>query len=67
MISYKKKANPDLREMAREHNVPQYEIAHRCGVDEGTLCRWLRYELPADDERRQKIIQAIKEGGRMNE
>ena len=62
MIDYGKKANQDLRTMAQEYHVPQYEIAHRCGVDEGALCRWLRYELPADDERRQKIIKAIKEG-----
>ena len=62
MIINKKKANQDLRKMAQDYHVPQYEIAHRCGVDEGTLCRWLRYELPADDERRQKILAAIKEG-----
>lgn len=62
MIDCRKKANQDLRSMAHDYHVPQYEIAHRCGVDEGTLCRWLRYELPADDERRQKIVKAIKEG-----
>ncbi len=62
MAGYENKANPDIRKMFQDFQVPQYEIAHRCGVDEGTLCRWLRYELPADDERRQKILAAIKEG-----
>lgn len=62
MISYSKRANADIRKQIIESEVPQYEIARRCGVDEGTLCRWLRFELPADDERRRKIEQAIKEG-----
>ena len=62
MISNGRKTNIDIRNKMRDEGIPQYEIARRCGVDEGTLCRWLRYELPADDERRQKIIAAIKEG-----
>lgn len=62
MISYNKRANADIRKKIIDSEMPQYEIARRCGVDEGTLCRWLRFELPADDERRKKIEQAIKEG-----
>ncbi len=62
MIGYDKRPNSDIRKQILEMEIPQHEIAHRCGIDEGTLCRWLRYELPADDERRQRILAAIKEG-----
>ena len=64
MVILGDKPNKDLRQMINDSGVPQYEIARRCGVGEGTLCRWLRYDLPADDERRQLIINAISEGSR---
>ena len=64
MVILGNKPNKDLRQMINDSGVPQYEIARRCGVGEGTLCRWLRYDLPADDERRQLIINAITEGSR---
>ena len=67
MIRYEQRANSDLRRMIRESDLPQYEIARRCGVDEGTLCRWLRYDLSADDARRQMIIAAIETGGQAHE
>ena len=67
MIIIGNKPNKDLRILIQESGVPQYEIARRCGVGEGSLCRWLRYELPADDERRQLILKAIKEGGQGHE
>ena len=61
------KSNKDLRQMIRDSGVPQYEIARRCGIGEGSLCRWLRYELSADDERRQLIIKAVTTGGQEHE
>lgn len=64
MVILGDKPNKDLRQMINDSGVPQYEIARRCGVGEGTLCRWLRYDLPADDERRRLIINAISEGSR---
>ena len=67
MIMLRNKPNMDLRIMIHKSEVPQYEIARRCGVGEGTLCRWLRYELPVDDERRQLIIKAIEKGGQDHE
>lgn len=67
MVTMKSKNNKDIRQMIKDSAVPQYEIARRCGVEEGTLCRWLRYELSADDERRHKIIEAIENGGQDNE
>lgn len=67
MILKGNKPNRDLRQLILDSGVPQYEIARRCGVGEGSLCRWLRYELPADDERRQLILKAIQEGGRNHE
>ena len=67
MIRNNKKANSDLRELISIAKIPQYEIARRCGVDEGTICRWLRFELPADDDRRQLIIKAIEKGGKDHE
>lgn len=67
MINNKKKANADIRESIRQSKIPQYEIAHRCGVDEGTLCRWLRYELSTDDKRRTMIIEAINKGSASHE
>lgn len=62
MFHYEQRANSDIRRMLQESKVPQYEIARRCHIDEGTLCRWLRYELSEDDARRKMIINAIKEG-----
>ena len=67
MIGTSKKANGDLRQMIRESGIPQYEIARRCGVGEGSLCRWLRYDLAADDERRQLILAALEKGARDHE
>lgn len=62
MIGTSKKANGDLRQMIRESGIPQYEIARRCGVGEGSLCRWLRYDLPNNDERRRLILAALEKG-----
>lgn len=56
------KANMDIRRRINASSIPQYEIARRCGVGEGTLCRWLRYELAADDERRILILSVLDGG-----
>lgn len=63
MIGYDRRANSDIRQEIKESRIPQYEIARRCGVDEGTLCRWLRYELSEGDNRRNLIKKAISQGG----
>lgn len=63
MIGYDRRANNDIRQKIKESRIPQYEIARRCGVDEGTLCRWLRYELSQGDDRRNLIMKAISQGG----
>lgn len=57
----KQKPNKDIREQISKSGIPQYEIARRCGVGEGTLCRWLRYELSEDDERRKLIMASLVE------
>ena len=67
MVDYSKRANSDIRKQIQEKGIPQHEIAHRCGVDEGTICRWLRYELPESDERRKMILAAIEKGGQNRE
>ena len=58
----KKDTGINVKEMIRKSGIPQYEIAHRCGVAEWTLCRWLRYELT--EERKNLILSAIEKGGR---
>ena len=65
MIIANNKPNKDLRIMIRESKVPQYEIAHLCGIAETTLCRWLRYELTP--EKREMILSAIEKGGHDHE
>ena len=60
MVILSNKPNKDLRQLIADSEIPQYEIARQCGVSEGTLCRWLRYELAEEDERRQMIMKALK-------
>lgn len=51
--------NLDIRREAKEKGVFLYEIAHKLGISEPTMVRWLRYELPAD--KKSKILQIISE------
>lgn len=51
--------NLDIRAAAKEKGVFLYEVAHKLGVSEPTLVRWLRFELPAD--KKAKILEIITE------
>ena len=52
--------NCDIRKKIIELNVPQYVIADRVGITEGTLCIWLRKQLSNDDPRRIRIMNALE-------
>lgn len=51
-----------IREALKRHSLPQYQLADVLGVSEWTLCRWLRHELPKDQQRDivAKIEQTTK-------
>lgn len=51
--------NQDIRNEAKEKGVFLYEVAHKLGVSEPTMVRWLRFELPAD--KKAKILKTISE------
>lgn len=52
-------SNLDIRNEAKEKGVFMYEIAHKLGISEPTMVRWLRYELPTD--KKAKILEIISE------
>ena len=49
--------NQEIRKSAQVAGVRNWEIAEYIGVSEGTLCRWMRRELPEDKKR--QILAAI--------
>lgn len=51
--------NYDVKEYARRHGVFLYEVAHKLGVSEPTLTRWLRLEV--SENRKSAIMNAIDE------
>ena len=51
--------NKDLKSMIHSAGLYQWEIARELGITAGTLTIWLR-EDPLPDERRQRILAAIK-------
>lgn len=51
------KANSELRELARRHEVRLFEIAQEMGVADSTVYRWFR--TPMDDELHQAVMNAI--------
>ena len=53
------KRNKDIKRMIKEAGVYQWQIAEAIGIDETTLCRWLRFQLT--DEKRELIINAIRQ------
>lgn len=52
-------ANSEIREAIRKKRLRHYEIAQVLGVNESTLSRWLRNELPEDKKR--EVINAIEQ------
>lgn len=58
------KKNKRIRNLLKKYGKPQYWLAHLMGINEGTLTRKLRYELPKDETKRiiDVINSAVKEG-----
>ena len=51
-----------IKEALASHNMFQYQLADLLGVNEGTVCRKLRHELPTkEQERIVKIIENASE------
>lgn len=51
--------NQDIRDYLRTRHIPIYQVAHKIGVSEMTMFRWLRVPLAGDH--RLKVIKAIHE------
>lgn len=51
--------NSDIRNAIANARLHQWEVAEKLGVNEGTFCKWLRYELP--EEKKARILSAIRE------
>ena len=51
--------NQDIRDHLRAKRIPIYRVAHKIGISEMTLFRWLR--VPLSQEHRHKIVNAIDE------
>ena len=55
--------NEDLRQYAKQHGVRHWEIAERNLINECTLSKYLRHELPPDEkEKYMRQIREIAEG-----
>ena len=53
--------NLDIREALKNANMRHWVLADELGIDESTLTRWLRHELPKDKKDRiMKIIESYK-------
>lgn len=53
------KANFEIRDECRQHNVKLWELAEEIGVSEATMTRKLRRELP--HEQQEHILTVIRE------
>ncbi len=53
------KANNDVREYAKNHGVYLWEVAQKCGLNDGNFSRKLRVELPLD--KKMKIYGIINQ------
>lgn len=51
--------NMEIRKKASEKGVKLWEIAYRFGVTDGTLCRWMRVELP--EQKKESALRFIDE------
>lgn len=54
-----KVANKEIRELLRKYRIRHYEVAALLGINETTLCRWLRSELTP--VKKNQIVDAINE------
>ena len=54
------KSNTKIRSALEESRMRHWELANLLGISESTLVRWLRTELPEEEQKR--IISIIKEG-----
>ena len=54
----KQTENQDIREAISAAGLKQWEAAELLGVCEGTLSRWLRRELPAEEKK--VILERIR-------
>lgn len=50
----KLKANQEIRKALKASGMKHWELAVAIGVDETTICRWLRKELP--DEKKNHMV-----------
>ncbi len=50
-------ANEELKSKAKAARVYMWEVADVLGISEPTLCRWMRYPLTAEQEKR--VLDAI--------
>lgn len=51
------RANHEIRNECRKHNIKLWELAEWIGVSESTMTRKLRFELPS--EQREHILRMI--------
>lgn len=51
--------NGYIREKLKECGVKQWELAEACGINEFTLSRWLRHELP--DNKQSEMMRLIEQ------
>lgn len=49
--------NKEIRELAKKNGIPLWKIAYKAGISEGTIIRWLRFEL--SEEKRQMFLGII--------
>ena len=50
--------NQEIKKMIKEAGTKQWKVADALGVSEGTLLRWLRFEL--SEEKKALILEAIE-------
>lgn len=53
------KTNEKIRTALKERKMHQWELAERLGVSEPTFTRWMRHELP--EEEQDRIVSVIRE------
>lgn len=49
--------NQDVRNLAKDNNIPLWKIADGLGITDSTFSKWLRKEL--SDETKQKVIEIV--------
>ena len=60
--------NENLRKTLKSNHICLWQLADALEVSETTLCRWMRYQLPADREKEafeavKRILEERKDGG----